>query len=101
MTFELLFAEEADDTLNRLGADKANVAQHKAVNKALRFLKQDPRHPSLNSKRFHTLTGPNNETVYESYAQNRTPGAYRIFWYYKKADTPTIVIAAIEPHSSK
>ncbi len=28
------------------------------------------------------MTGPKGEEVFESYTQNKTPGDYRIFWYY-------------------
>lgn len=40
------------------------------------------RHPSLNTHKYDTLNGPNGEDVFESYAQNKTPGAYRVFWHY-------------------
>jgi len=41
--------------------------------------------------------GPAGEEVFEAYAENRTPAAYRIFWYYgPEADQITIV--AINPH---
>lgn len=40
------------------------------------------RHPSLNTHKYDDLTGPNDEEIFESYAQNNTPGAYRVFWFY-------------------
>jgi hypothetical protein len=37
--------------------------------------------------------------VFEAYAQNRTPGAYRIFWCYgPDKDKGDITITAITPH---
>lgn len=55
------------------------------------------RYPSLNTHEFSSLKGHEGEKVFESYVQNKTPGAYRIFWYYgpKKNE---ITIAAIIPH---
>lgn len=40
------------------------------------------RHPSLNTYEYKNLEGPKGEKVFEAYAQQDTPGAYRIFWYY-------------------
>jgi len=37
------------------------------------------------------------EKVFTAYAQNRTPGAYRVFWAYGP-DQETITIIAITPH---
>ena len=37
------------------------------------------------------------EDVFEAYAENNTPGAYRIFWYYGPGKNQ-ITILAITPH---
>jgi hypothetical protein len=52
------------------------------VRKALGFLEIDPRPPGLHTHEFTSLAGAKGEKVYEAYAQNNTPGAYRIFWQY-------------------
>ena len=39
----------------------------------------------------------NGEKVFEAYAQQRTPGAYRVFWYYGP-ERGMITIVAITPH---
>jgi hypothetical protein len=71
----------------------------KQVQKTLDLLTRDPRHPSLKTHEYDSLPNPYNkkEKVFEAYAQNRTPGAYRIFWCYgpKKGQ---ITILAITPH---
>lgn len=54
----------------------------KAVRKALGLMEVDLRHPGLNTHKFQSLAGPRGEEVFESYAENRTPGAYRILWHY-------------------
>jgi hypothetical protein len=83
-------------------------AQSKAiflqVRKALSYLELDPHHPSLNTHEFTSLKGANGEKLFEAYAQNNTPGAYRIFWHYGPDETkgrkrtPVITIVAITPH---
>lgn len=71
----------------------------KQVAKALRQLAENPRHSSLNTREYHSLEHPFDpkEKVFEAYAQNKTPGAYRIFWCYGP-ETGEITIIAITPH---
>ena len=97
MAFTLLFTETGKQQLERLGSSKSSMEEHKAVAKTLRFLSENPRHPSLNSQRYHSLRGPNRAPVFESYAQHRRPGAYRVFWYYGP-EQGEITILNIVPH---
>lgn len=55
------------------------------------------RHPSLRTHKYHGETGPHGQEVFEAYAQNRTPGAYRVFWCYGPT-SKKITILAITPH---
>jgi hypothetical protein len=55
------------------------------------------RHPGLETHEFSSLQGPDGEKVFESYAQNKTPAAYRIFWYYGPGHG-IITVFAITPH---
>lgn len=71
----------------------------KQVVKALRFLRDDPHHPSLCCHIYHGLQHPYDpdEKVWAAYAQNKTPGAYRIFWCYGPG-RGNITIIAITSH---
>ncbi len=71
----------------------------KQVYEALRKLEQNPRHPGLNTHEYAGIPNPydKNQKVFEAYAQNTTPGAYRIFWCYGPAQQQ-ITILAITPH---
>ena len=71
----------------------------KQVQKALQFLQSNPRHPGLRTHEFSSLENPYDESekVFEAYAQNQTPDAYRIFWCYGSAKGE-ITIIAITPH---
>ena len=82
------------DTLEK---DKGLKNQLKAVRKALGFLEQNTKHPGLNTHKFTSLKGPKGEEVFEAYAQNHTPGAYRIFWCYGP-NKNEITIISITPH---
>jgi hypothetical protein len=71
----------------------------KQVAKAIERIGNDPRHPSLNTHEFTGLPNPFDPQgkVFEAYAQNNTPGAYRIFWCYGP-EKGEITIIAITPH---
>ena len=80
--FELEWTDEANAVYQRLKGNPAEKARYKAVKKTLEFLGENPRHPSLQTHPFSSLEGPNGEKVFEAYAQQNTPVAYRVFWYY-------------------
>jgi len=73
-------------------------AQFKAVRKALQLLEQNPRHPGLHTHAYDSFIGPGGVKVFEAYAQNQTPSAYRIFCCYYPPKTNTITVLAIRPH---
>ena len=97
MPFELEFTEQADNDLNELESNKSLQKRLKAVRKALGNLELNPRHSSLNTHKYYSLSGPNGEEIFEAYAENKTPAAYRIFWYYGPGKK-VITIIAITPH---
>jgi len=71
----------------------------KQVHEALKNLAQNPRHPGLNTHEYDGIPNPydKNQKVFEAYAQNKTPGTYRIFWCYGP-EKQQITILAITPH---
>ena len=95
--FDLLFTNQANKDLDELENNPTYAKRLKAVRKALAYLQTNPRHPGLNTHKYSSLNGPNNEEIFEAYAENNTPGAYRIFWYYGP-DKKEITIIAITPH---
>lgn len=104
MIRELQFTPEALSNRRALEKTPSRASTLKQVRKTLGFLETNPRHPSLNTHRFDSLAGPNGEEVFEAYAQNNTPGAYRVFFYYgpdrieKKRRVSVLTIIAITPH---
>jgi hypothetical protein len=104
MKRELLFTAEARQNLKDLESDRSSAAELKQVRKTLGLLETNPRHPSLHTHKYDSLTGPNGEDVFEAYAQNKTPGAYRVFWMYGpdryegKKRIPVLTVIAITPH---
>ncbi len=96
-TCRLRFTAEAAANLAALEADPSRQKRLKAVRKALGLLEQNPRHPGLNTHKYSSFTGANGEEVFEAYAENNTPAAYRIFWHYGPGKG-FITVLAITPH---
>lgn len=82
MQRQLRFTDEADAQLTALAADPSRSGLHKQVLKTLGLLEINPRHPGLHTHEYQSLRGAQGERVWEAYAQNNTPGAYRIFFHY-------------------
>lgn len=97
--FELKFTQAADLKLKELEANPAKSGRVKQIKKSLGYLQTNPRHPSLNTHPYDSIEHPWNPTekVFEAYAQNRTPSAYRIFWCYGPGGKQ-ITIVALSPH---
>ena len=116
MAFTLLWTDEALKTYEKLEAAARSAhakrtsgksgkrtkstkpeGLFKQIAKTVRFLRENPRHPSLHSHEYDSITGMRGERVWEAYAQNKTPAAYRVFWHYGP-DRQQITIFAITPH---
>jgi hypothetical protein len=121
MSFRLRWTTEATQTFQRLqgAAEQAATTRAKTGNasrkvrtksskqeglfkqvaKAVRQLAANPRHNSLSTHEYDSLAHPFDPEgkVFEAYAQNKTPGAYRIFWCYGP-EKGEITVIAITPH---
>jgi len=80
--FKIRFTRTAEKQFINLKKNKSHQKAYKAVGKILAFMQNNLRHPSLNTHKFDQLKSPFKGDVFESYAQNKTPGAYRVFWVY-------------------
>ncbi|HUQ68276.1 MAG TPA: hypothetical protein VM165_02065 [Planctomycetaceae bacterium] len=111
MPFQLVWTAEAqrqyDEILSRAG-DISPESQQKSskqaglakqVNKTLALLQRNPRHPGLHAHPYNGYPNPYEprKPVWEAYVQNKTPGAYRVFWCYGP-DKGVITILTITPH---
>jgi hypothetical protein len=97
MSFFLSFTPTAQEDLKELKGSPHSEKRFKAVSKALKYLQENPRHPSLQTHKYSSLSGPNGEEVFEAYAEQDTPAAYRIFFFYGKT-RGEIVIISITQH---
>lgn len=116
MSFEIFYTETAEKTFTELetaaykafqtrfaAGQKSKSSKQEGLFKQLRktiaFLSEDPRHPGLQTHEYSSILNPFNinEKVFEAYVQNKTPGAYRVFWCYGP-EKKQITIIAITPH---
>ena len=97
--FGLLFTTSAQRVLGELEGNPRHAGLVKQIKKSLGYLQHNPKHPSLHTHPYSSIEHPYhpNEKVFEAYAQNRTPSAYRIFWCYGP-NKAHITIIAITPH---
>jgi hypothetical protein len=65
--------------------------------KSLGLLAANPRHPGLQSHEIRTLTQRYGFKVFQSYLENNTPAAGRLFWTYGP-DKGDITVIGMEPH---
>ncbi len=71
----------------------------KQVRKCIQLLQINPKHPGLQTHEFESMPNPyrRDQKVFEAYAQQHTPGAYRVFWCYGPGQGELTIIA-ITPH---
>ena len=104
MQRHLRFTDESAGQLKALAADPARRGLYKQVLKTLGLLELNIRHPGMNTHEYQSLEGVKGERVWGAYAQNQTPGAYRVFFHYGpdegsgKKRIPIVTIVAITPH---
>jgi hypothetical protein len=79
--FAIKFTLEAEHQFILLKTAKGKQNQFKAVGKAIAYMMINLRHPSLNTHKFGEIKSPFGGDVFESYAQNKTPGASSFNFY--------------------
>ena len=105
MNRELRFSLEADEQLKHIENTPALKGVLNQVRKTLGYLETNLKAKFLQSHEFESLTRRYKRKVFEAYAQQHTPDAYRVFWHYgddeldKKGNRiPIITVVHIGPH---
>ena len=78
-------------------ASRDEIKLHKKLGKTLFLLSENPRHPGLESHEITSLSRRYGRKVWQSYLENKTPAAGRIFWVYGPSQGDITVIG-LEPH---
>jgi hypothetical protein len=77
--------------------DRAEERFFKKWVKALGYLSENPRHNNLASHEIEDLTRKHGIKIFQSYLENKTPAAGRMFWAYGP-DKEDITILAVKSH---
>lgn len=95
--FRITTSDKVDKWAKHARASSQLERKYKKFKKAVKFLRDiGPRHPGLETHQMHTWQGPNKESVYNSYLENGTPSAWRMYWIFDGPDC--IHILSVGPH---
>ena len=92
-SFSLVLTAAAAGHLEQLERDQGLAKRLKAVRKTLARLEAEPRHPGLQTHEFRSLSRLHGVKIFESYAEQDTPAAYRVFWHYGPGKGQLTIIA--------
>ncbi len=85
---EWLIAAKADPSLR---------AKFRKVVKAIELMRtQGPSYPGFHTHQMRHLAGYDGRRIWNSYVENRTPGAWRMYWIYD--DEGGIYVLSVGPH---
>lgn len=89
-----------DDLLQKAGKSelsKDETQLYKKWGKAMAMLANNPKHTGLQSHEIESLSRRYGTKVWQSYLENHTPGAGRMYWVYGPGKAE-ITIIGLEPH---
>ena len=89
--------QDLSSRFRQTALDRNELRFFKKWVKALGFLQENPRNNSLATHEIDELTRKFGVKVYQSYLENNTPSAGRLFWACGP-DKGDITVLAIEPH---
>ena len=92
-----LFWNTLKDKVANNQATTDEIKLYKKFGKALYLISKNPKHPGLNTHEITQLSYRYGDRVWQSYLENNTPAAGRIYWVYGP-DRMDITIIGLEPH---
>jgi hypothetical protein len=96
--FVLHLTAEVRDQIRAVSENPAQTGLEFQLKAALTKLVHDPKFKGLNSHKYNSFNERYGKEIWESYVQNNTPGAWRIFWFYgPRKDEITLVLATPHP----
>lgn len=76
---------------------KAEQDKFKKVRKAIKNMREiGPSYPGFHTHKMKTLTDEAGRPLWNSYLENKTPSAWRMYWVYR--DDGEIHITSVGPH---
>lgn len=95
---QILITIAAQAALTAVAAGRrADPARAKKLRKTITQLGANPQHPGLHTHRYTSLDATFGEPIWQSYVENHSPTAWRVWWFYGP-QTDQITIVAVGPH---
>lgn len=91
------FWKDLSSRVHNKTATKVDLDLYKKLGKCFHLLSCNPKHNSLKTHEIKALTERYGMKVWESYIENNTPGAKRLFWVYGPG-LSEITIIGLETH---
>ena len=79
MPFKIVRTQTVIERMDEV--EKTASKKLRKINKTLGLLSNDPHHPGLHTHK-RGEESPTGQAVWQSYVENNTPSAWRVFWYY-------------------
>ncbi len=95
--FKIFLTDEFREQLKKIKNNPSQSGLEFQIKAAITKLAHSPKYKGLNSHKYDSLTEKYNCEVWESYVQNNTLGAWRIFWRYGK-EKDMITLLLVTPH---
>ncbi len=79
MPFKIVRTQTVIERMDEV--EKTASKKLRKINKTLGLLANDPHHPGLHTHK-RGEESPTGQATWQSYVENNTPSAWRVFWYY-------------------
>ena len=94
MAFKLRFSDEARDQFAALDTDER---KRKKIAKCFGLIEIDPKNGGLHSHKYSVMKASDGSSdVWESYVENNTPAAWRVFWISGPGKGQTTIVAVTD-----
>jgi len=94
--YKIKYTKEAIKNLTKLKKQGEKVKLRK-IKECIEKIQQAPRYPGLHTHKNESIKTYSDEDTFQSYVENKTPGAYRVFWHYGP-DSYMITIISVTSH---
>lgn len=93
----VVFSPSVDDWLRAAKGSAQLREKFKKAQKAIRMMREaGPTYPSFCTHQMQHLKGPGDVPIWNSYVENKTPQAWRMYWV--RRDDGAVQIVSIGPH---
>ena len=96
---EVRLSPAVSEWLRAAKATPGLARRFKKAQKAIGLMRDvGPHHAGFNTHPMKTLLGPDGRTIFNSYVENHTPGAWRMYWVWWDESRTIVYVVSIGPH---